>query len=77
MVPRCWGPVVIEVHSNTYFHYPKLFSRDLQFNSRKGAQFNHGRQNTDRDSPTPSVSYPPGANESAVPHPSPTFAATS
>ena len=53
----------------------KIFSRVLQFNSRKRAQLNHGSQNTDQDAPTTSIGNPPGSDSLHSPHPSPTFAA--
>jgi len=70
--PRFWGPGGViggNWGHDTYFHPQKIFSRVLQFNSRKRAQFNHGRQNTDRDPPIPSISHPPA--QMRAPHPAP------
>lgn len=60
-VGKQWESLPIHIPQNSLL----LFA----VNSRKRAQFNHGRQTTDRDPPTPPVSRPPGPKHAVPPSP--------
>jgi len=66
-IAKKWEICCLQPWPDSMFIQPKKFLQNLQINSRKRAQFNHGRQTTDRKPATPI--HPPGLYPAADPLP--------